>query len=101
MYFRNYRLPKAWLDHYPLSKKRRLRISFESQHVKGYEMLVKSAWEHFYQIFSSLWNKMIWNIYALSKFEMLMVLVKKLTADDKYPARDCEKLPFSIETQLS
>ena len=43
MYFRNYRLPKAWLDHYPLSKKRRLRISFESQHVKGYEMLVKSA----------------------------------------------------------
>ena len=34
-----------------LSKKRRLRTSFDSQHVKGFQTLVKSAWQHFYDIF--------------------------------------------------
>ena len=38
----------------PLSKKRRLRTSFENQHPKGFLALVKSRWEHSYNIFSSL-----------------------------------------------
>ena len=83
----------------PLSKKRCLRTSFESQPVKGFENLVKSALEHFYHIFASLWNKMTWNTYLLSKFEILVVFVNTLTVDDKYPAWDCENLPFSIQTQ--
>ena len=36
----------------PLSKKRRFRTSFDGQHVKGSQTLVKSAWEHFYHVFS-------------------------------------------------
>ena len=35
----------------PPSKKRRFRISFDSQHVKVSQTLVKSAWEQIYQIF--------------------------------------------------
>ena len=31
-----------------LSKKRRFRTSFDSQHVKRSQTLVKSAWEYFY-----------------------------------------------------
>ena len=38
----------------PLSKKRRFRTPFESQYVKGPQNFVKSAWEHFHQITSSL-----------------------------------------------
>ena len=34
----------------PLSKKRRFTTSFESQHVKASQTLVKSRWEHFYHI---------------------------------------------------
>ena len=35
----------------PLFKKHRLRNPFDSQHIKGSHTLVKSASEHFYQIF--------------------------------------------------
>ena len=38
----------------PLSKKQRFRIPFESQHVKVSETFLKSARQHFHQIFSSL-----------------------------------------------
>ena len=33
--------------------------------------------------------------------ETLRVFVNTLTADDKYPVRDCENLPLQIEMQLS
>ena len=35
----------------PLSKKSRFKTSFDSEHVKGSQKLVTSAWEHFYHIF--------------------------------------------------
>ena len=35
------------------------------------------------------------------KFEILGVFVNTLTADDKYPVRDCENLAFLIQTPLS
>ena len=44
----------------PLSKKRRFKTPFQSQHVKVSQTLVKSLWEHLYQIHSTLWGKLIW-----------------------------------------
>ena len=41
------------------SKKRRFRTSFDSQYVKGPQTIVKSAWEHIYQIFRSLSREMV------------------------------------------
>ena len=35
----------------PLSKKRRFRTSFDSQHIKVSQILAKSAWERFCHIF--------------------------------------------------
>ena len=85
----------------PFSKKRRFRTSFDSQHVKLSQKLVKSAWEHFYHIFPSLSSKMIQKMFPLLKVEIAGVLVNTLAADYKYPSRDCENLPFPIQMQLS
>ena len=85
----------------PLSKKRRLKTSFDSQHVKGPQTLVKAAWEHLYHISPSLWGEMIWKISPSLKCEILGVFVNTLTADDKYGLHDCENFPFAIEMQLS
>ena len=85
----------------PVSKKRRFRTSFDSQHVKGSETLVKSGWEHFCHIQIPLSREMIWKISPIFKFEILGLFVNTLTADDKYALLDCENLPFPIQMQLS
>ena len=36
----------------PLSKKHRFRTPLDSQHVKGFQTLIKSAWQHFHHIFN-------------------------------------------------
>ena len=84
----------------PLSKKRCSRISFDRQHVKGSQTLVKSAWEDSYQIFPSLWGEMIWKIGPLLKFEIIGVFLNTLTADYKYRVPDCENFPFLLQMQL-
>ena len=84
----------------PLSRKRRFRTSFDSQRVNGWKTLVKSAWERFYQIFSSLGREMTCEISPLWKLEILGEFVNTLTADDKYPVQDSENLQFPIEMKL-
>ena len=49
----------------PLFKKHRFRNSFDNQHVKGSQSLVKSGSEHFHHIFSSLWETLILKISPL------------------------------------
>ena len=78
----------------PLTIQRRLKTSFDSQHVKRFQTVVKSSWEHFYHIFSSLWGEMIWKISPWMKFEIIGFFFNTWTADYKYPVPDCENLPF-------
>ena len=85
----------------PLTIQRRLKTSFDSQHVKRYQTLVKSSWEHFYHILSSLWGKIIWKISPWLKFWITGLFVNTWPADYKYPVRDCEILPFPIQIQFS
>ena len=85
----------------PFSKKRAFRTSFDSQHVKGSQTLLKSAWDYFYHIFPSLSREMIWKIFPLLKFEIIGVFVNTLTADYMYPVQDFENFPFPIQMQLS
>ena len=99
MYFQNYKLSKNLLT--PISKKPRFRKSFDSQHVKGSQSIVNSAWEDIYHIFSSLWGEMIWEISRVLKFEIIGVFVNTLTVDSKYAVPDCENSSFPIQTQLS
>ena len=44
---------------------------------------------------------MIWKKSPLVMFYILVVLLNTLSADHKYPVRDCENLPFPIQMQLS
>ena len=83
-----------------LSTKCRFRTSFKSQNVNECQTLVKSAWEHFYHIFGSLRREMAWKVSSLLKFEILVVFVNTLTADDKYLVWDCENFQFPIQMQL-
>ena len=85
----------------PLSIQRRLKTSFDSQHVKRLQTLVKSSWEHFYHIFSLLPLEMIWKISPWFKFEIIALFVNRWTADYKYSVADCQNLPFPIQIQLS
>ena len=85
----------------PLTIQRGLKSSFDSQHVKRFQTLVKSLWEHFYHIFSSLWGEIIWKRSPWLKFGIIALFVNTWTADYKYPVPDCENLPFPIQIQLS
>ena len=81
----------------PLTIQRRLKRSSDSQHVKLFQTLVESAWEHFYHIFSSLWREIIWKISPWLKFEIIGLFVNTWTADCKYRVPDCENLSFLIQ----
>ena len=85
----------------PLTIQCRLKTSFDSQHVKRFQTLVKSSWEHFYLIFPSLWAEMISKICPWMKFEIIGLFVNTWTTDYKYPVLDCEKLLFPIQIQFS
>ena len=85
----------------PLTIQLRLKTSFDSQHVKRFQTLLKSSWEHFYHIFWSLWGEIIWNIFTWLKFDIIGLFANTWAADYKYPVPDCENLPFPIQVQLS
>ena len=85
----------------PLTKKHRVRTSFQSQNVKGSLTLVMSSGKHFYHIFPSLRGEMICKVSPLLKFQIIGVFVNRLAADYKYPVPDIENLLFPIQMQLS
>ena len=85
----------------PLTIQRRLKTSFESQHLKPFQTLVKSSWEHFEHIFWSLWGEKIWKISTWLNFHIIGLFANTWTADYKYPVPDCENLLFPIQIQLS
>ena len=85
----------------PLTIQRRLKTSFQIQHVKRFQTLVKSSWEHFYHTFSSLWREMIWKTSTWMNFHIIGLFANTWTADYKYPVPDCENLLFPIQIQLS
>ena len=84
----------------PLSKKLCLRTHFDSQHVKGSQILLKYPWECFYHVFSAFSGKFIFKTSPLVLGEMLEVFVNILTAEDKYPVQDWENLQLTIQMLL-
>ena len=84
----------------PLSRKHHFRTSCASQDVKAFQALVKSALEHIYHIFWSLWWETTWKLSPLLNFEIFGVFVNTLTADENYSFQDSGDLQFSIQMQL-
>ena len=60
----------------PVTIQPRLKTPFDGQHVKRFQKLVKSSWDHFYHIFSALWREIIWKISPWLKFEIIAFLLK-------------------------
>ena len=85
----------------PLTIQRLLKTSFDSQHVKRFQTLVKSSWKHFYHIFSSLWGEIFWTKSPWLNFSIIGLFVNTWTADYKYLVPDCENLSFLIQIRLS
>ena len=48
-----------------ISETPRFRTPFDNQHANSSQTLLKSAWQHFYHIFSSLWVKLSWKMSLL------------------------------------
>ena len=84
----------------PLTIHRRLKLFFDSQSVKRFQTVVKSSWEHFYHIFSSLWGEKILKTSPWLRFGIIGLFANTWTAHYKYPVPDCENLPFAIQIQL-
>ena len=84
-----------------LTNQRRLKNSFDSHHVKRFQTLVICSWEHFYHIFWSMWEEIIWQTSPWLNFCIIGLFVNTWTADHKYPVPDCENLPLPIQIQLS
>ena len=84
-----------------LTIQRRIKTSFDIQHVKRFQTVVKSSWENFYHICSSMWGDMICKISPWLKVEIIGLFVNTWTADYKYPVPDCENLSFPIQIPLS
>ena len=74
----------------PLTIQRRLKTSFNSQHLKWFQTLVNSSWENLYHIFSILWGEINWKKYSWLKFVIIGLFVNTWTADYKYRFPDCE-----------
>ena len=73
-------------------KRPRLIKAFKSEHAKASEALMKSAWQHFYNVFSWLWWRLRCKMSLLVICEILGLFLNTLFADDKYSLRNGEKL---------
>ena len=77
------------------------RTSSGNQRVHGLQTLLKSARHHYYPIAPWIGNKLIWRISASLKFEILGLIVNRLTADDKYSRRNIQNLTQQLQTAIS
>ena len=84
-----------------MSKKSRFRGSFDKQHGKRAQELLKSASQHIYQIRRRLSRKLSLKPSLLLTCQILGLLVNTLAADEKYPVLNRDNLTIPIQMQLS
>ena len=95
---RKLRTPKGVIRQ--MSKKSRFRRPYNQQHGKASQTLLKSAWQHLYHIYWSMWKKLSWKKSRLVICKMLGLFVNTLAADHKYSLLNCDKLMEPIQMQL-
>ena len=95
--FRKLRTSKDVVRKMP--KKLHFRTSFDSQHNKGCQTLLKSARQYLYHVFPSLseiWSQKM-SLLLISK--IFGLFASTLTADDKYSPPNSENLGQAIQIQ--
>ena len=83
-----------------MSKKSHFRGSFDNQHGKRAETLVKSERKHLHHIYWSLWRESSGKNSLLVICKILGLFVNPLTANDKYSLLNRDNLFQHLEMQL-
>ena len=84
-----------------MSKKSGFRGTYDKQHGKHAQRLLKSALQHFYHILWSLPRQLSLKMGLFMTCQILELLVNTLAADEKYPVLNTENLTVPIQIQLS
>ena len=84
-----------------MSKKSGLRRSFEKQHSKGAQTLLKFERQHLYHIYWSIWKQLIYKKSLLVISKILRLFSNTFSADGKYSLLDTDILSQPIQMQLS
>ena len=84
-----------------MSKKSRFKGSFEKQHSKRAQRLLKFAWQHLYHIYWLLWRQLTCKNTLLVICKISSLFPKTLSADGKYSLLNTENLTQRIQMQLS
>ena len=84
-----------------ISKKSPFRRPFDKQYGKPAKLLLKSAWQHLYQIYWSLLSRLSWKKCLFFTYQILGLLANTLAADEKYPVLNRDNLSIPIKMPLS
>ena len=84
-----------------MNKRSCFRTPLGKKGVNGSGTLVKSARQHSYSKFPSIWEILSWKNFLLVRSEILGPFVNTFTADYKYSRYKREKFPQPVEMQLS
>ena len=84
-----------------MSKKSRFRESFDKQHGKRTQALLKSASLHLCDIPWSLLSQLSWKTSLLLTCQILGLLVNTLSANEKYSVLNRDNLTIPSQMQLS
>ena len=83
-----------------MSKTSRFRETFDKQHRKRGQTLLKSSSHQLYDIHWSLPSQLSWKKSLLLTCQILGLLVNILAADEKYPVLNRENLTIPVHMQL-
>ena len=76
------------------------RAPSDGEHLKANQILIKSAWNNFRHTFCWQLARYTWKKSLLLIFSPLGLIVKTLTADDKYSLPNSENMREPIQMQL-
>ena len=84
-----------------ISKKSRFRGSFERQHRKSLQTLLKSERQHLHHIYWSLWKQLTYKKSLLVIDKILKMFINTLATNDKYSFLNRDNLRQPIQMRLS
>ena len=82
-------------------QKSHFRLPFQKKRGKRVSTLVKSEWQHLFNIYWSMRGQMSWKKSPLVICKILRLFVKTLSAVDKYYFPNRDNLAQPIRMQLS
>ena len=84
-----------------MPKKSCLEVSFEKQHRKRPQTLLKFAWQNLYHIYWSLWRQLTFKKFLLVICKISRLFPNTLSADGKYSLLNRDNLTQPIQMQVS